>query len=1743
MKTTVCPGWLASALAGLTFSAGTVSGDITLTNANASALLAALNQGGSIRCAFNGTVTLTTEVVLRTNVLLDAGSNAVTLAAPTATNQASFRLFTVPAGVRLTLLNLTLANGFNAYGGAVSNNGTLVASNCVFDHNWARGADGADGSNGANKSGTGDAGGGGGFGGTAAGGALFNLGTASIERCLFRTNVAQAGSGGNGGNGGDGGFQGGRGGDGGYGAPARGGAIYSLGTLTVTNSWFQGNYAYGGDGGLGGTNGSGSLTSYPGRGGAGQLGAGAAIYTGGPALVAGCTFNGNVALAGNSQGGGEASGRGVKGPDGASAYGGAICNVGPLTNLNSTFVSNQVWAATGGNGGTAGGLGGDGGAGGNAGGGGLYNSGSAWLRNCTFAGGSVIGGTNGLSGGWPAHDGVMGAGYGAAVDNTGGYLELKNTILDGPVAGANVAGEVSDGGYNLNSDGSLSLASTNSRNYTNSLLSALADNGGPTPTMALQAGSPAIDAADPASCLPYDQRGWPRFGTRCDIGAYEFPYSAIRGRITLLTAEGPGVTNVTLELVNTNTALSLTTLSDTNGDYAFTLLAEGSNYVITPQVEGYVFSPTRQQTNCLGADVTNVNFIASPLLPVLGRVVDAYTGLGIEGVDIFSEENLGVTDTNGAFELRLPAGTWTVLPDLLGYTFDPLLTMVTVTTSGVTNLLFRADGIYALSGRIMEGTVGVAGVTVSNLGRVAQTDADGYYTIESAPPGTNVLVPTKTGYVFSPASYTVEIDFDSAGFDFAARHVLTLSGTVRAQASGSGLAGVIIAVTNPVSTNIFTTTTDANGTYSLEAPAGTNTVIPARVGFGFDPAFTNVIATTNVSGVDFAGFPALMVSGSVFEPLTGVSNVSIVARSGTRTNEVFTTGSGLFTLSNLPPQTYTLTPTRAGYTFDPPSTNVTLTTANLSGLQFKAVGANLVTGRVTNSAGGVSNVLISVNHALLSGGRRTAVTDPTGAYVVSNLPPRVYEVVPTKAKTYFFPTSLTNLDLTAGNGVADFRAALSYTLNGRVTDGTNPVGSVMITVTNPVVGRAYVVTNADTGYYAISVPEGTNTVTAFRAGNFFTPDARTNNVSANLYGLDFLAARGYLIGGSISTPTGLIPTNSGVTNLLVHIGSYVVRSGAGGRYQHPSLPPGQYVVQPEATNFLFSPSSSVITVPPDTNSVNFTPTPVFTISGTVSAEGVGLQGVSVAFGTNSATTDAGGNYQLAWLVAQTNNLIPTKPGYTFSPGSSQLVLSNSNLRVDFVATRFYTISGKVSVGTNALAGVLMTFGASSNTTGADGTYRLAPLAAQTNLLVPSKAGYVFEPPSLSLALTTNDLTTNFVATRIFTLSGTVSVGGLGLEGVMMTFGTSSNLTGSNGAYQFTGLVAQTNQLVPSKAGYAFTPAAALLFLTNSDLTTNFLADRLSLLSGYIRTSAGLISSNPAVSNIAVHIGSNLLVFSGANGFYQQPNLPSGQYLVQPEASNVLFTPISRLITLPPDTTNVDFVLTPVFTVSGTVTAGGTGLAGVTMTFGTNTATTQADGTYRLAGLLAQTNDLTPSKQGYHFSPAARHLSLTQSAPQQDFVSLFTIRGSVWEYTNPVPQIVLLLSNSSGLNLTSVTDSNGLFGFEVLAPGTYGLRPLDPVGVGFRPPAALLTVGGNVETNFYANAVTARLLRLGTNVSLLFTGLPARPYLIQTAPRLATNQGSPWSTLIATNADATGGFQYLEPHSNSPARFYRGTPRH
>ena len=99
-------------------------------------------------------------------------------------------------------------------------------------------------------------------------------------------------------------------------------------------------------------------------------------------------------------------------------------------------------------------------------------------------------------------------------------MTLKNTIVANSYSGTNAFGTITDGGNNISSDLSCNFANVGSLNNTDPRFGPLADNSGPTLTMALLQDSPAIDAGNSAVSLPTDQRGVARYGTS-DIGAFE----------------------------------------------------------------------------------------------------------------------------------------------------------------------------------------------------------------------------------------------------------------------------------------------------------------------------------------------------------------------------------------------------------------------------------------------------------------------------------------------------------------------------------------------------------------------------------------------------------------------------------------------------------------------------------------------------------------------------------------------------------------------------------------------------------------------------------------------------------------------------------------------------------------------------------------------------------------------------------------------------------------------------------------------------------------------------------------------------------------------------------------------------------------------------------------------------------------------------------------------------------------------
>jgi len=208
--------------------------------------------------------------------------------------------------------------------------------------------------------------------------------------------------------------------------------------------------------------------------------------------------------------------------DHISTHGGAVFNNEGIVNVvNSTFSGNSA---------------GDGGA--------IYTTGagSVDIANSTFSGNSATAGSGGaiytISGGEvtilnSTFAGNSTTANGAGLYNHTGNLTLKNTIMADSVSGEDcyTTGTVVSAINNLIENNAAPAANCGTASVTDDPnLLPLADNGGATPTYALDSASPAIDAGNTTVCSDapvgnLDQRGIERtYGAGCDIGSFEYVF-------------------------------------------------------------------------------------------------------------------------------------------------------------------------------------------------------------------------------------------------------------------------------------------------------------------------------------------------------------------------------------------------------------------------------------------------------------------------------------------------------------------------------------------------------------------------------------------------------------------------------------------------------------------------------------------------------------------------------------------------------------------------------------------------------------------------------------------------------------------------------------------------------------------------------------------------------------------------------------------------------------------------------------------------------------------------------------------------------------------------------------------------------------------------------------------------------------------------------------------------------------------
>lgn len=402
---------------------------------------------------------------------------------------------------------------------------------------------------------------------------------------------------------------------------------------------------------------------------------------------------------------------------------------------------------------------------------------------------------------------------------------------------------------------------------------------------------------------------------------------------------------------------------------------------------------------------------------------------------------------------------------------------------------------FRITGRITSGGTLPAGLTVTALRssngrtRTVPVAADGTYAIGGLNAGTYTVTPAGRGTTFTPANRSVSIaTADINGVDFAAGGGTTgfgISGTITS--GGAGLGAVTVTAGGR------SATTAPNGTYTITGlPAGSYTVTPSKTGFAFTPASRAVtISSTSVTGISFTAVRTYTISGTITLGGAGLSGVSVTAGG----KSALTGSTGAYTLPGLPAGTYTVTPSKTGFGFTPVSRSVTLSSANVTGINFTAFRVFNISGTVFSGGQGLAGVTVKA-------GTRTATTGSGGGYTLVGLANGTYTVSPTKSGFVFTPTSrsvtINNANVTGIN----FTGAPTFNISGviRTASGAS-IGGITVRA-----GTRSAVTSSNGGYTITGLVAGTYSVTPSRSGYVFSPTSKSVQVGPSKTGINFTGA-------------------------------------------------------------------------------------------------------------------------------------------------------------------------------------------------------------------------------------------------------------------------------------------------------------------------------------------------------------------------------------------------------------------------------------------------------------------------------------------------------------------------------------------------------------------------------------------------------------------------------------------------------------
>ncbi len=461
----------------------------------------------------------------------------------------------------------------------------------------------------------------------------------------------------------------------------------------------------------------------------------------------------------------------------------------------------------------------------------------------------------------------------------------------------------------------------------------------------------------------------------------------------------------------------------------------------------------------------------------------------------------------------------------------------------------------------------------------------------------------------------------------------------------------------------------------------------------------------------------------------------------------------------------------------------------------------------------------------------------------------------------------------------------------------------------------------------------------------------------------------------------------------------------------------------------------------------------------------------------NATTDASGFWRICGLENNDTYTVCelSQDGWTQTHPDgcySRHLIGESISNLNFTNKKLYCISGykKDNCGDSPLSSWNITIsnstGYSANdTTGIDGKYEFCNLAPGNYTLNEElKQGWmqVIAPPEIVLNCS-NITNQNFTNQKLLCISGYKldDCTNAGIENWLITLNnnTTSNLTGSDGKYEFCNLVPGRYTLTEeTKDGYISSGPISLdvNLPCGSNLTDqNFTNQALLCISGYKLDDC----TNSGIENWLITLNNSSYTTSnltGSDGKYEFCNLMPGSYTLTEETKDGYISsgPISLDVNLPcgSNLTDQNFTNQALLCISGYKLDDCTnaGIENWLITLNNSSYTTSnltgSDGKYEFCNLMPGSYTLTEETKDGYISSGPISLDVTvpcgSNLTDQNFTNqaLLCISGhkknTCGEYN--LSNWTIILSNSQGGAISALTNETGYYQFCGLPPGVYNL---------------------------------------------------------------------------------------------------------